>query len=185
VTKGSTTCDTSPAFLLQQLSTIRRNHRFDILACYTPGDTNKIADCCSWFFHLSDMEFLAYMNHTYPVQPCWQLVTPPSEIKSVMNLALLRQPPPPVSRCPDPTRTTPPGTYGNNSASNYTLTQPWPTSRTLYHCYNSLLTDTEQAPWLPAALRSAHERWKEPFVPWARRSPHWATITHGFYNSEN
>jgi len=102
VTKGSTTCDTAPAFLVQHLSTIRCAHLFDILACYTLGDTNKIADCRSRFFHLSDTEFLAYMNHTYLVQPCWQLLTLPNEIKSVMTFALLRQPPPPALLCPDP-----------------------------------------------------------------------------------
>jgi hypothetical protein len=40
------------------------------------------------------------------------------------------------------------------------------------------LHDTEWERWLPQTMQSGLERWKVPFVPWGRRSPHWDIPTH-------
>jgi hypothetical protein len=69
VNKGSTTSSSAPAFLLHQLARLRRSHCFKLSALYTPGSSNTVADCCSRMFHLSDNDFLAVMNASFPVQP--------------------------------------------------------------------------------------------------------------------
>jgi hypothetical protein len=40
-----------------------------------------------------------------------------------------------------------------------------------------LLIDTDSVLWLPPVIMSDLERWKMPYVPWGRRSPHWAALT--------
>jgi len=37
---------------------------------------------------MSDRAFLDYVNHAFPVQPCWKLAQPPQELLSNMNSAL-------------------------------------------------------------------------------------------------
>jgi len=98
INKGSTTSITPPAFLLHQLARLRRAHNFSLSACYIPGSTNTLADCCSRLFHLNDNDFLAYMNATHPVQPSWKLVHPPTELISSMTYALSNKLQPLVSR---------------------------------------------------------------------------------------
>jgi hypothetical protein len=61
---------------------------------------------------------------------------------------------------------------------NSVVTPSFKTSTIQYPCFKSLPTDIEAAQWLPAGLRSSLERWKEPYVPLARRWPHWAAPIH-------
>jgi len=185
INKGSTTSITPPAFLLHQLARLRRAHNFSLSACYIPGSTNTLADCCSRLFHLNDNDFLAYMNATHPVQPSWKLVHPPTELISSMTYALSNKLQPLVSPRSDKDTTTPPGTYGLPSAKTSTATHTSPTSPTQYHYYKSSPIATALVSWLPAVVASNLEQWKTPFVPWARRSPHWDALTPGYKPQAN
>jgi hypothetical protein len=46
-----------------------------------------------------------------------------------------------------------------------------------YPPFNCSHTDTALAPWLPAMLKSTLKRWRMPYMPLARCSPHWASLT--------
>jgi hypothetical protein len=172
-TKGSTTSKSTNAFLLHNLARQRKTWQFDIVPCFTPGSSNIIADACSRLFHLADCDFLHYMNNQFPVQPCWTLAPVPSDLISSVNLNLFRQLQPLASDTLSATLATQHGTSGRISVSSSAATPTWRTLMTPSHCSNSLPIDTAPAPWLPVGLKSALEPWKEPFVPWARHSPHW------------
>jgi hypothetical protein len=177
-TKGSTTTMAPPAYLLHTLATLRRATPFSLTPCFTAGDTNQLADCCSRLFALSDTDFLTVMNARFPIQPSWTLVTPPPAIVSAMNSALSRKllplESPPADRAP----TIPLGPYGTTSASPSVRTPTLSTSTTQYLYSKFLPNDTVPVSWLPAGLKSALAQWKEPFVPWARRSLHWDSKIH-------
>jgi hypothetical protein len=48
-----------------------------------------------------------------------------------------------------------------------------------------LPTDITWEKLLPVGLKSVLARWKQPFVPWGRRSLHWAAPTHDSKPREN
>jgi len=174
ITKGSTTSNGPPAYLLHMLAQSRRSQKYQLTVPFTSGISNTIADCCSRLFHLNDENFLQYMRDRFPVQPCWKLAPVPSEILSATNSALLRT----LQRLHfmprEETLLTTFGTSGIPFAKNSVMT---PSSNTLtipYPCFKFLPIDIDKAPWLPAGLRSSLAQWKEPYVPLARRWPHWA-----------
>jgi hypothetical protein len=177
--KGSTTSTSTNAYLLHWLARQRRAFSYDLVACYTPGPSNTIADACSRLFHLNDVNFLNHMNRIHPVQPCWTLAQIPSARISELNWALSKQLLQLESLSPTEGLGIPPGRYGNTSAHNCTATPTWHTSMTPSHSYKYSPTATEPAPWFPVGLQSALELWKVPFVPWGRRSPHWDIATQG------
>jgi hypothetical protein len=80
---------------------------------------------------------------------------------------------PQVVNCPTTTH----GPSGQTFVSNLIATPTLPTSMTPSRCYNYLPIGTGWAHWLPAVVRLGHEQWRAPFVPWGRRSPHWAAQT--------
>jgi hypothetical protein len=169
---------------LHLLSRLRRASPHRTSLVFTPGASNTLADCCSHSFHLSDDDFVAYLNHHFPLQTSWQLVRPPSNLLCSVNSALYKKLPLMASV---PSETEPViacGTYGSPFAT------PWLPTRasslqTPYPFSNSLPIDIVMEPWLPASLKRVLERWKTPFVPWDRRSPHWDAPTHGYNPPEN
>jgi hypothetical protein len=163
----------APAYLLHHLARLRCQLPFTIKPLYTPGDSNFLADFCSRLFHLDDDAFLKHLNTHYPVQPSWTLVTPPKEVLLPMNSALSKTLPPLAWPQNPNNAQTPPGICGRNSVKTYGVTRSLVTSLTQSLCYKSLRTATAQAWWLPAVLQSELEQWREPFMPWGRRSPHW------------
>jgi hypothetical protein len=184
-TKGSTTSIKAPAFLLHSLTTFRCTTPFTFKPIFTPGHTNKIADCCSRSFALSDAAFLHYMNETFPVQPSWKLAQLPSDLMSTMNSCALGKLPDVALITNVKMPTTPPGKYGYSSVSASTATQTSSTLPTPYPYCKSLPSVTDSGPLLPAGLQSALERWNKPFMPWARRSPHWDALTPDFLSQGN
>jgi hypothetical protein len=178
--KGSTTSIGPAAYLLHQLAQHRRRRPYSLSTTFVPGSTNTIADCCSRLFHLHDAAFLAHMNAAFPVQPSWTLAHPPHDLISSTTSALSRK----LCRLdympPDAARPTQRGISGMSSASHSTVTHTCKPSMTPYPYYKSSPTAIARAPWLPAALLSALERWRAPYVPLGRRWPHWAARTHAF-----
>jgi len=156
-----------------------------VTPCFTPGSTNIVADSCSRLFHLLDDNFLWHINHHYPVQPSWTLACQTPEMLSEMNFMLSKKLQPLALPTPAKMLTEPPGMYGPTSAQHSTVTQLWKTLMTPSPCCKSLHKDTVPVQWLPASLQSALEQWRAPFVPWGRRSPHWAARTHTSQQMEN
>jgi hypothetical protein len=174
LTKGSTTSNGPPAYLLRLLTQSRRNRRYQVSSFFLPGSTNTIADCCSRLFSLPDGDFVDYMNKYHPVQPSWTLVQPSNATLLATNSALCRRLLPLESPPVDIIPAAPLGIYGSNSAHPYTMTPTCNTSQTPYPSYKSSLIDTPPASWLPVAVQSALAQWRVPFEPWGRRWPHWA-----------
>jgi hypothetical protein len=183
--KGSTTSIKAPAFLLHSLATYRRATPFTFKPVFTPGHTNKIADCCSRSFALSDAASLHNMNKTFPVQPSWKLAQLPSELMSTIYSCALGKLPDVALINNVKMPTTPPGKYGCSSVSASTATQTLQTLPIQYPFCKYLPSVTDSGPLLPVGLQSALERWNKPFVPWARRSPHWDALTPGYPSREN
>jgi hypothetical protein len=177
IQKGSTTSQSTPAYILQHLAQLRRLCPFTLNTCYTPGTTNNIADCCSRLFHLSDDQFLSYMNATYPVKPSWTLVRPPNEMISSMNSVILNKFPSMASMPAGPPPQIAPGLFGRPSVETCIATPSLQHYTTPSPSCKYLLTAIEQAPWLPVAIKCALAQWKTPYAPWARRSPHWDVPT--------
>jgi hypothetical protein len=184
-TKGSTTTTKPPAYLLRHLAIQRRAQPFTLTPCFSPGNTNLVADCCSRLFHLNNMDFMTYMTHRFPTQPSWTLVTPPKDLLSVTNYALSKTLQPlaslPAVKMPliqhGPSGTTSALVSAKIPSSQTSMTQS-PSCRFLHN-------DTARAPWLPAGIQYMLEQWKEPFELWARRSPHWDSQIHACSHPEN
>jgi len=175
--RGSTTSISAPAFLLHHFGQLRQAKPFAFHPVYTPGSSNTLADCCSRSFDLSNMEFLTHIQRLYPVKSSWKLVTPPSELTSQLSYSLFGKLHRQASTPPAAQQTTPPGTCGKTSALASSLTPNWWTLMTLFPCCNSSPSVIDEVSLLPAGLQSALAPWKAPFVPWARRSPHWDAWT--------
>jgi hypothetical protein len=178
IKKGSTTSKSAPAYILHHLAQLRRHCPFMVDTCYTPGATNNIADCCSRLFHLTDENFLSYMNATYPVKPSWTLVHPPNEMLSSMNSVLLNKFPSLASMQAGLPPQSALGLFGKPSAETCIATPSSPHYTTPSPSCKYSPTATEQVPWLPAALKYALAQWRTPYEPWVRRSPHWDVPIH-------
>jgi hypothetical protein len=148
-TKGSTSCNTAPAYLLHHLPTIRCATPFTLTSVFTPGVTNLLADCCLCSFHLSDLQLLNHLRHLFPHQPSWKIVHPPTDLLLQMNSALCMQLLPLEYQHSATTVTTTPGAYGKPSAETYTVTPNSPKLMTPYPFYKSLHNDIVWAslPW--------------------------------------
>jgi len=177
VGKGSTTSISAPALLLHHLGQLRRAKPFALHPVYTPGLSNTLADCCSRSFDMPDADLLHHVRCLHLEQPSWTLVTPPKDLISKLSCSLLGKLHKLVSTPPAALPTTQPGRCGRTSALASSLTPNWWALTTLFPCYNSLANDIDKASLLPVGLKSALVPWREPFVPLARRSPHWAAST--------
>jgi len=71
VCKGSTTSVKAPAYLLQLLAAACHAAPFSLTSVYTPGVSNKLADCCSRTATLLDSDFLTAINTAFPIQHSW------------------------------------------------------------------------------------------------------------------
>jgi hypothetical protein len=180
VTKGSPTSDATPAFLLRQLAYECRASNAVVTTVFVPGTSNTIADFLSRSWNLSDDAVLRHLNRNYPTQPPWRLVTPPSMITCALNSALSKQLPQKESRADELRPRIPAGRYGQNSASRLPATPSSVASPTQCPSSKFSLPDTGWEHWLPPALQSNLARWKERYVPLARRWPHWGSMTPAY-----
>jgi len=169
--KGSTTSTGPPAFLLRQLAQLCRSLDYSLTPAFTPGLTNSLADLCSRSFHLSDAAFLHLIQTKYPTQPSWSLARPPTALLSKMNSALLKQMQPLESQA----HRTRHGNSGVPSAGNSAKMPTWSPPLTPSPSCKFSPAATGWESFLPATLKSELARWREPFVPLARRWPHWGT----------
>ncbi len=72
-TRGSTSSNAPPAYLLRLHSQLARQRDFTLRSVFTPGMTSTLADFCSHSFHMADGDLLHAVNQRFPSQPCWNL----------------------------------------------------------------------------------------------------------------
>ena len=95
--KGSTTTTGPAAYLLRVQALHQRYYRYCPCFSHITGEANVIVDDCSRLWHLSDDEFLAYLNLTYPQKQPWRLCQPRPKRLSTLISALLKKRPEPES----------------------------------------------------------------------------------------
>jgi hypothetical protein len=185
VRSGSTSIDNAAPYLLRLLAHECRLYNSSLQPLFTPGSTNTISDLLSRSFHLNDAELLCQLNSAFPTKLPWTLATPPASLISEVNWALSKKLPPKAYHRGEWAPTIPLGPSGQPSAATSPVIHSSKTFRTLCPSSKFSLTDTEAAHLLPPALQCNLERWKQPFTPWGRRSPHWATMIPGCSHLES
>jgi hypothetical protein len=185
VTNGSKPTDKAPAHLLATLATLAWSTNCNFESILTAGASNTLADFCSCSFHLSDAQFLAYINMHWPMQTFWKLAHPNTDMVLQWSSALSRQTAKLASAPLVPMPMTTRGSCGPSSAPVSTKTNSSPTTLTQSLCSNSSLDIIGLAHSLPPTLQSAVERWKAPYAPLDRRLPHWAKKIPGCNPVEN
>jgi len=177
ITRGASSASFIPAHFLRLLACASRTHNSRLSSTFIPGHTNTLSDLLSRSFHLTDTELLNTINQMAPLQQPWKLVTPTEAEASKVNSILLNRRPNEEYHFQGRMALTTHGPPGRSSVSHYPKTRGSATSKTQCHYSKFLPTDTASVKWLPPALLSGLERWRRPFVPWARRSPHWVSVT--------
>jgi len=177
ITRGNTPDSLAPSLLLRALARDSRHNSSRLSACYIPGMSNSLADLLSRSFHLSDAELLQKINTLAPSQQPWKFATPPAHWASNPSSWLSSTQQKMQSLLDNPVEPTPPGQRGRTFATPLTKTHGSNTSMTPRPSFRSSLIATEWERWLPPDLLLRLERWKRPFVPWARRSPSWDSLT--------
>ena len=155
-TKGSTSTTGPAAYLLRLAALHQRQYRYKSRFFHIAGKTNAMADDASRLWHLSDAEFLAYFNATYPQSEPWQLRHLRSEMRSALTLSLLRKRATPPEILSEPSRETATSDGGRSSAKRTTSTPSSRTSMMPYPTSKSLPCDTKT---LAADLASSVERY--------------------------
>ncbi len=179
VRSGATSLDNAAPYLLRLLAHECQWFNSSLQPVFTPGSTNTIADFISRSFHLTDAELRCKLNLAFPTKLPWTLVTPPAHVISEVNWALSKKMPPKAYHREEWAPTIHLGPSGQLSAATSPVTHSSKTFQTLCPSSKFSLTDTEAAHLLPPALQCDLERWRQPFEPWGRRSPHWATKIPG------
>jgi hypothetical protein len=169
IAAGSPTSTGLPAFLLHHLAHKCQEHNVSLQVLHTPGATYTIADFLTRSFVLSDVHILRELHIRVPTQQ-----PPLAALTSQMNWALSKLLQPPALQPPAKAPPTPHGPSGPTSVPILPVTLSSRTLTNLYRCNKNSLTDIGWAQWLPPVLQSSLEWWNWPYVPWARRSPHWA-----------
>jgi hypothetical protein len=185
ISRGNTPDSPAPSQLLRALARDNRKHCSRLSAFYIPGVSNSLSDLLSRSFHLLDAALLDKIHPVAPSQQPWQFGIPSEHWASKPNSWLSSTLPNKQFLLENPVGQTQPGQHGHISATLLTKTPgsnhlmiPRPSSR-------SLLIATEWERWLPQDLRLRLERWKQPFVLWARRSPSWDSLTPVCRHQEN
>lgn len=171
--KGSATTTSAPAYLLRMYSYHRRYHRYIPLHDYIQGTVNAMADDASRLQHLSNRDFLAHFNSTYPQRQSWQLWTPTLPLSSATITSLFRKPSDPASWLAGPPPPIPLGPNGAISARHWPSIPYSATSKILSSSSKSLPTGTESAVPPPAVNPSDLVPLKMPYGMLARRSLVW------------
>jgi hypothetical protein len=177
--KGSTTSVSAPAYLLRQQALHQRFHRYIPQLNYLPGPLNKLADDASRLWSLTNDEFLAYFNSTYPQVHSWRLWTPSKQTVSATISALRKQRSEPVLFLREPNPPLDTGKHGRHSVNHSVSTpicHPW---KTPWRSSKSLLTDIERDQLLQTTSPSVLAQSRMPSGRSVKRSPVWGPKTPG------
>jgi hypothetical protein len=177
ITRGTTSASFIPAHFLRLLACASRNHNSHLSSIFIPGHTNTLSDLLSRSFQLTNNKLLDAIHQMAPLQQPWRLVTlTEAEAYTVNSILLKMKPSEEYQFLGQPAMTTH-GLPGRSSVSPCPKTRGSATLKTPCHYFKYLPTDIASVKWLPPALQSKLERWRWPFVPWARRLPHWDSVT--------
>jgi len=185
ITRGNTPDSVAPALLLRALARDSHHYGSCFSAFYIPGVTNSLSDLLSRSFNLSDAELLEKIHAMAPSQQPWKFATPPEHWASNPSSWLSNTLPKPQSLLDNQGEPIQPGQRGRISATPLTKTPGSNQSMIPRPSFRSSLIATEWERWLPPDLLLKLERWKQPFVPWARRSPSWDSRTPVSKRPEN
>lgn len=177
--KGSTTTTGPAAYLLRIQALHQRFHRYVPRHDYIPGLVNAMADDCSRLWELTDSQFLAYFNRTYPQSVSWELCPLAPPLNSALTSALFETRSAPASFLAVPALLTSTGTDGPTSVapSISILGSTKSTTRSLFSKFS--VPDTVTGDLLPAKQLSALVPWTTPYAPSVRRSPAWGPRIYG------
>jgi hypothetical protein len=177
--RGSVTTTSPTATILRQQALHQRFHRYVKLKDYIPGSINTMADDASRLFHLSNIDFLAYFNQTYPQPLPWRLYTVNPRIYSSAISALQHRISPKELFLHEPAKPLPTGTNGSHTARNYPSILPFKGSKIQSLSSKSspigFATDTST----PLSAKSVAEPWRMPYAVLHKRSLQWGPRTHG------
>ena len=178
-TKGSSTSRKARAKILRLAAGLRREQRAHHRIGHLSGVDNSMADDASRLWHLSDQEFVAYFNKTYPQINSWKLYRLPNTVNSLMTSVMLKEESNAESVLLELQKQTLLGPIGKPSATICRSTQDSPTSKTPCSSSSCLAPDggAEKLPLV--RNRSGVERRKMPCVRWARPFPHWDCSIQG------
>ena len=178
--KESTTT-TGPAAYLLRLAALHRQHfRYQARFYHLRGVFNKMADDASRLVHLSDQDFLAYFNSTYPLQSgSWQLHHLRPEMRSALISSLRCKRAAPREIFAAPNTEAPSGPSGLGSAPSTTSPRPSTASTTRSPSSPPSHDATATAASPSAANRSAGGPSRTWFAKSPARSPSWGPTTHG------
>ena len=171
--RASLTTEGPLSSLLHLRARLRRANRLNATVASVPGVDNVLADFASRSFDLSDPVFLSTFQTRFPLQPSWTLHQLRPDFASFMTSSLLPGKPPVALCLPEADPLLPCGLSGAPSAPNLVRTHSYNDLPTRYPSCRSSPFAIAGASFLPAALQLKSARWKKPFVPLGRRSPHW------------
>ena len=171
--KGSTTSKGAAAYLLRVAALHQRHHKYLSKVEYLPGRSNVMADDASRRWDLTDQNLLTHFNSLYPQKLPWRLSHLPPRMNSALTSSLFRKRLQPAWYLAAPDKPSGTGKYGAtfvNQSASIPVSQP-PVILSPISRYSR--EDTGMADLPPAVDRSDLERWRTPYVRWARRFPHW------------
>jgi len=175
--KGSCTTDSSPAYLLRLFGIHQRHHRYISRHDYQPGVSNQMADDASRLFHLTDTQFLAYFNSTYPQNTSYKIVSPRPEMISCVISALHRKTSSVECLLVEPPPRTPTGKSGFSSVIKWASTPYSKPSKTKYPSFKSSSTAFDMDLVQPTNITSSLAQLKSTYGHLHRRTYPWGPRT--------
>lgn len=175
--RGSVSRDTAAAYLLRQLSLHRRHYRYSNVFAHFPGVINRMADDCSRLWHLTDSEFLSYMNSTYPQRHSWHLYQLRPPLVSALISSLYKRRSTPESYLAATAPIDDSGKYGVPSSPPSTWTPTCPRYGTKSQSFKFLPTEFAAVNSPSTVLRCEHVLLRRTSGPLARRTPGWDAPT--------
>jgi hypothetical protein len=137
-----------------------------------------MADDASRLFHLSDNDFLAYFNSTYPQTKSYKLVHPEQGLVSAVILALHRKTSSVESLLVDLPPPAPIGPSGFSTAISWASTPYSKPSKTKYPSFKSSSTEFDPELVQPMAIKSSLELLKSTYGQLHRRTSPWGPKIH-------
>ena len=171
--RGSTTTDSSPAYLLRLFDIHQRYHRYLPRFDYLAGLSNHVADALSRDFHLTWPDIAAKLSPLLPQSPGFQVWTPAPSFVSAVVSALLRKQSPRESLLVVPPPVLDTGRSGSTTATSWASTPFSKPSATKCRCYKSSSSEFAPANLRPAEIESGLDRLKISYGRLRRRSSRW------------
>ena len=178
--RGSVSRDAPVAYLLRLFALHRRVYRYTTAIEHLSGDLNRMADDCSRLWHLTDSNFLAYFNTTYPQRKPWRMCNLRPEMNSALISALRSRRSLPESWLNEPQPTPIFGNSPGNPTADLSASTPFSDPSAIrYQSYKSTSVESATAGLPYKGSTSSHVLLKRISGRLGRRSPDWVTPIRG------